>query len=86
MTILPTLPDFEDMYETIQEIKVLTYNKLLLETQLKDAVSIITRSAYTDSKYFINGKPRPMSFVEKAWLFSGFAGELLEKRARYERI
>ncbi len=85
MTILPTLPDFEDMYATIQEIKELTYNKLLLEVQIKDVVAHITKTAYTNSKYFTNGKPRPMSFIEKAWLFSGFNGELFEKRERFAR-
>lgn len=86
MSILPTLPDFEDMYSTIQKIKELTFNKLSLEVQIKDAVAKITRSAYTESKYFINGKPRPMSFIEKAWLFSGFNGELLDKRERFAQV
>ncbi len=86
MSTLPELPDFEDMYLTIQKIKVLSFNKLSLEVQLKDAVSTITRSAYTDSKHFTNGKPRPMSFIEKAWLFSGFSGELLEKRQKYAKV
>ncbi len=86
MSTLPELPDFEDMYLTIQKIKELTYNKLTIEVQLKDEVSRITKSAYTDSKHFINGKPRPMSFIEKAWLFSGFSGELLEKRQAFARV
>lgn len=86
MTTLPTLPDFEDMYQTIQKIKELTFNKLILEVQIKDAVASITKTAYSDSKYFVNGKPRPMSFIEKAWLFSGFNGELFEKRKSFARI
>jgi len=86
MTTLPTLPDFEDMFSTIQKIKELTFNKLSLEVQLKDAVSTITKSAYTNSKHFSNGKPRPMSFIEKAWLFSGFDGELLSLRQSYAEV
>ena len=87
MSTLPDLPDFEDMYNTISEIKDLTFKKLSLDIQIKDEEAKITRQAIGNSEYFDSkGKPPTMSHIKHMWLHTGFKGELLIKRNKYATV
>jgi len=77
---LTDLPDFNDMYETIDRIKELTLTKLVLEIKIKEMISEITQASTNDVRYFVNDKPPSMAYLDKTFTFSGLDGELIPLR------
>ena len=75
-----SLPDFEDMYSTIDKIKEYSLKKLAKELEIKAQVSKVVAEVMTNPQYFLNGKAPSMNFVEKTYFFSGLDGELLPLR------
>lgn len=80
------LPDFEDMYATIDKIKELTLRKLKAELLIKGAINKVVRKVTTDATYFVNGKIPSMSFIEKTYIFSGLDKEILPVREEYAEL
>lgn len=80
------LPNFDDMFELGEEIQALTLRKLALDVELKDGEAYVMRESMSNEKYFSGGKPPSVSFVTKAYLFTGFDGELLEKRMELAEV
>ena len=80
------LPNFDDMFELAEEIQELLIKKLVVEVEIKDHEALIMRESMSNEKYFMNGKPPSVAYVTKAYLFTGFEGELLEKRNRLAEV
>jgi len=79
-------PDFEKMDEISESIHKLQQSKLLLEVEIKESEADAVMEARTNEKYFINGKPPAMNFIQETYLFSGLNGELVEKRRELARV
>jgi len=77
---LTDLPDFNDMYVTIDKIKELTLKRLVLDIQIKEKISEITQESMVDVRYFVNEKPPSMAYLDKTFTFSGIDGELIPLR------
>ena len=80
------LPDFDEMVEMVENISELSYTKSLLEIALKARENAIMIEAVTESKHFLNGKPRPITFIKDAWIYSGFDCELLDARKEMAKL
>ena len=79
-------PDFDKMEEISNEIHQLQEQKLLLEVELSESEARIAMEARINEEYFINGKPPAMNFIKETYMFSGFKGELIEKRRELARV
>ena len=79
-------PNFEKMEEISNEIHTLQEQKLLLEVEVSEEEARIVMEARINEKYFVNGKPPAMNFIKETYMFSGFKGELLEKRRKLARV
>lgn len=75
------LPDIERMFSLIDEISVLSYNKIRLELEIKVAEAEIVKEATSNDKYFVSGKPPSMSYIESTWKVTGFENELVKIRS-----
>lgn len=80
------LPDFEDMLKVIEQIKKLSLEESRLEIRIKNRESEITREASTDTKWFTNGKAPSQTYIDNAWKYSGFDGELIPMREQLSEI
>jgi hypothetical protein len=80
------IPDFDDMLKVAQTIRSLTAKKLLLDTEIKFNEAAIVKVVNTDSKYFINGKPPSMSFIESTYTYTGLSDELIPMRKELASI
>jgi hypothetical protein len=78
------LPDFEEMATSVDRITKLSERKGVLEIQIKEQESSIFKRALVEEKYFQNGKPASATFVENAYKYTGFEGEILP--LRYELL
>jgi hypothetical protein len=78
------LPDFEIMASAVERITSLSEKKGVLEIQIKEQEASIFKRALVEEKYFQNGKPASATFVENAYKYTGFEGEILP--LRYELL
>ncbi len=78
--VLEALPNFDDYMRLAQEIKQISYDRMLTENAIKEKESGTFKTVMTDPKYFVNGKAVPVSYFDNAYKFSGLNGELLEMR------
>lgn len=84
--VLKSLPDFEDFMRIASEIKDLVYRKMVLETTIKELEATVFSKATTDTKYFQNGKPPSVAFIEKTWSYCGMSDEIVPIRIELARI
>jgi hypothetical protein len=80
------LPDIEEMFEFIDTIQVLSYEKAGLELKIKVLEAEIVRKASVDPQYFIGGKPPSMSYIDSTYKITGFNDELVELRDRLTKL
>lgn len=76
------LPDVDRMFELIDKSERLSMESSILKVELEFNESAIALEAISNEKYFVNGKPPAMSFLETTWLRTGFNNELMEKRLK----
>ena len=74
------IPDFDDMLSLAELIGKLTSRKILLDVEIKIGEADVAKTANTNEKYFVNGKPPSMTFVDSTYGYTGFDGELIPKR------
>lgn len=74
------LPDFDDMQRAVDQIGELSRNKVLLDIEIKAAEADITRVCTSDPKYYVGGKPPSVAYIESTFKYTGFGGELIDKR------
>ncbi len=78
--VLEALPDFSDYMRLADEVKKISYDKMVLENKIKIAEAENFKQVMTDPKYFTSGKAVPVSFYENAFKFSGLDGNLILPR------
>lgn len=96
--VLEALPTFDDLLALSNEIKTLSIRKMKIDSALKADESANFSEVMTNTKYFVGGKPVPVSFFDNAYKYKGIdnnlmvlredlievSGELDSKRAQYE--
>jgi len=78
--VLEAMPSFEDYFKLAEEIKKLSYNKMVIEKTIKEKEAETFLTIMTDPKYFINGKTVPVSYFDNAFKHGGINGEILQYR------
>lgn len=73
-------PDFDLYVDTAKEFSKKLKEQLLLEAKIKELESEVSLAYYTEEKYFKDGKPLPVTLIDKTVRYSGFNGELLQYR------
>lgn len=73
-------PDMETVFRIIDEIKLLSLKEMNLKITIDKQISNVYQIVKTDSKFFENGKPPAVSFIQKTYEFSGLDGELIIER------
>lgn len=81
-----TLPDFDDMMQKAEDIKSNKYKKMILDIEIKEAVSDIIHEVTTNEQYFVKDKPPAMNFIDNTYGYAGIDGELIEKRKELAQI
>ena len=81
MSITINPPDFEDMMEIAERIRVLSVKKLQLEAQIDTLKAKAVMEATTNTKYYINSKPPSMAFIKETYLVTGLDNELLTPKS-----
>lgn len=73
-TIKP--PDFDDMLAVADEIKELTFEKLSLESVMKEAESNVVLEVTSNPDYYRDGKVPAMNFIDSTYKVTGLNGEI----------
>lgn len=84
--VLEALPDFQDFMNLAEEIKELYVARMRLENQIKLSESLTFKEVMNNERFFINGKPVPVSYYENRFKHSGIDGETLELRNQLAEI
>ncbi len=84
--LLEAIPDFREFMALADEIRELSYRKMMIERYLKDAESQAFRVIMTDERFFNNGKPVSVSYFENAYRYGGIDNELLDHRKKLADI
>ncbi len=79
--ILESIPDYEDFMKLAGEIGQLSFEKMRLENQIKTKEAETFRAAMTPRNP--GDKVPSVSFVENAYLHTGFDGQLTALRDGY---
>lgn len=74
------LPDFEDMMLIAERIRECMLSKISLDAKIKIMESDTVKKVTTDEKYFNNGKPPAMNFIEAVYIPAGVDGEIVPLR------
>ena len=80
------LPDFQDMFKMVKEIKEKMLKEEMLKLEIKDLEAKTTLAVTSDQKYFVKGKPPSQSFIDSTYKYTGFDGEILSKREELVKI
>ena len=80
------LPDIDKLYELSELIRDLSFKKGLAKLEIQKEEANITREATNDKKWFVNNKPPSQTYIDNAWKFTGFDGNLLKKREELNHI
>jgi len=79
------LPDFEDMVRVADEIYRLSLLKSSLELRIKLAESDVFIKTSSDERYFQNGKPPSVAFIENTYKQVGLDNEIRPLREELVR-
>ena len=74
------LPDFDDMANLIDNISDTNLRRMMLDIEIKAREAEIVKMSSTDDKYFVNGKPPSVAYLEATCRFTGMDSELISKR------
>ena len=84
--IIERIPDFDEFVALADKIRDVSLEKLLLEKDIKSKESEVFRTATFDEKYFVNGKPPAISFIENAYKQDGFDVELVDVKKKLAEL
>lgn len=84
--IIKQIPDFEEFLKLADQIRDLSFQKLLLEKEIKEMESNVFKSVTTDQKYLVGGKTPAISYIENTYKHTGLDGEILPLREQYARV
>ena len=80
MSTIINPPDFEDVMKIVERIRELSLASAILENKIKFTESEIVVEATANEKYFINGKPPSMTYINSTYKVTGFDNELKKMR------
>lgn len=83
--VLKSLPDFEDLMALATEISAKTLEKLSLELEIKRLEAIAVSRCSTEERFFVNGKPPSVAFLDATYKVTGIEGELLPVRSEHAK-
>ncbi len=86
MTEKIVLPDFEDMFKLIENIRGLTLSKMKLDLEIKFTESNIVKTVMSTTDYYQNGKAPSMEFVKNTYLNTGLTGELKPLKETFAEV
>lgn len=84
--LMEALPDFDKILDLIKEIRNLSYEKMVLESTIKQAEAATFHKVMTDPNLFVNGRTVSVSYFENAYKQSGFQGEITALRVELASI
>lgn len=80
------LPDFEDLYKIVEEIKNLSIQKSLVEIEINKLEANAVRVATEDPKYFQQGKQLSATYVKSVYEYAGLEGEIIPYRETLSKL
>lgn len=80
MSTIINPPDFEDVMKIVERIRELSLDSAILSNKIKFMESDIAVEVTENEKYFINGKPPSMTYINATYKVTGFDGELKKMR------
>lgn len=72
------LPDFDEMFNVVNVIRDLTYQKLILDAEISEGESEVIEYNMAHKK--VNGKYASMEYAKLVWKPVGLNGKLVVKR------
>jgi hypothetical protein len=78
--ILAALPDFQDFMSLAEEIKLISLKRMKLENRIRWEEAATFRRIMEEEKFWVKGKPVPVSYFENAFKYAGIDGSLLDLR------
>ena len=79
-------PDFDDMMELSETIRELSLKEIGLKNKIKEEEAKVVIEATLSDEHLVNNKPPSMAFINSAWIFTGFNGEILELRSELAKV
>ena len=84
--VLKAIPDFDEFKRLSEEITKLMYDKLILDTSIKDLESRVFETASNNEKYFQGGKSPSTAYIERTWGYRGLNGEIMPLRIKLAEL
>jgi hypothetical protein len=83
---LSKLPEFDALFDIVNQSAVLSARKLSLENEIKQKEAETVLKVTTDEKYFVGGKQPSMSFIESTYKVTGIENSIVPLRASYAEV
>jgi cobalamin biosynthesis Co2+ chelatase CbiK len=84
--VLESLPSFDDLLKTVDEIKELSIKKMKMDATIKELESVTFKEVMSNPKYLVNGKQPAVSYYENAYKHTGIDNDLLSYRNDYSEV
>ena len=84
--VFAKLPDFSDLTTLSERISELQFMKLSLDVKIKSGESEVFKTAFSDPKYLVGGKPPSATYIESTFKHTGLNGELVALREEYAAV
>ena len=84
--VLKAIPDFEEFTKITDNISRLMYEKLSLDSKIKEGESLVFKRATTEEKYFQGGKPASSTYIDNTYKYAGLDGELIPLRQQLAKV
>lgn len=78
--VMAAMPSFDDFLKLAEDIKKIYVERMKLENYIKAREANTFQEIMSNPKYFVNGKPVPVSYYENCYKHKGIDGELFELR------
>jgi len=80
------LPDFSELEQLSEKISELQFLKLSLDVKIKSGEAEVFKTAFTDPKFLVGGKPPSATYIESTFKHTGLNGELIPLREEYATV
>ena len=84
--MMEALPDFNDFFTLIEEIKNLNYEKMVIEQTIKESEAENFNRVMNNPQFFVGNKPVAVSYFENAYKYSGTDGETIKHRQALAKV
>ena len=84
--VLEALPTFDDYLNLIEEIKTISFEKMLTENAIREKEAETFKRVMTEPQFFVNQKAVSVSYYENCYKFTGIDGELVRMREHLAKM